>query len=83
MPDIGGALKLESRQTHLIFQAVGYSCLPSTRNKDGLVCINFKKKEAEIKANQQQVVDSLTKVMGNKPNMAICVETVKALPDDE
>lgn len=57
--------------------------MPSSKNRDGLVCINFKKKESEIKENQQQVVDSLQKLMGNKPNMPVCVEAVKALPDDK
>ena len=57
--------------------------MPTSKNKDGLVCIVFKKKESEIKLNQQQVVDSLQKVMGSKPNLAVCVEAVKPLPDDK
>ena len=64
-------------------QAVGYSCMSTSKNRDGLVCINFKKTEAEIKQNQQQVVDSLQKLMGNRQNLAVCVEAVKALPDDK
>lgn len=66
-----------------MLQAVGYSVMPTTKNRDGLVCITFNKKESDIKLNQQQVVDSLQKVMGNKPNLAVCVEAVKALPDDK
>ena len=57
--------------------------MPTSKNRDGLVCINFKKTETEIKQNQQQVVDSLQKLMGNRQNLAVCVEAVKALPDDK
>ena len=31
------------------FKSIGYSCFPTSDNKDGLVSINFNKKEAELR----------------------------------
>ena len=57
--------------------------MPSTSDVDGLVAIVFKKKLEDIQANQTQVVDTLQRILGNKPNISVCVESVKALPDDK
>ncbi|XP_074650289.1 nucleoporin p54-like [Tubulanus polymorphus] len=65
------------------FKAVGYSCLPTNKNEDGLVALIFKKKHDEVSRNQQQVVDSLNEILGSKPNVSVCVEGLKPLPDDK
>jgi nuclear pore complex protein Nup54 len=65
------------------FQAVGYSCLPASRNEDGLVGIYFKKKYSEVSSNQQQIVDSFHKIMGSKQTLSVCVDGLKPLPDDK
>ncbi|XP_064637552.1 nucleoporin p54-like [Lineus longissimus] len=65
------------------FKAVGYSCLPASRNEDGLVGIFFKKKYSEVSSNQQQIVDSLHKILGSKPTLSVCVDGLKPLPDDK
>ncbi len=56
--------------------------MPTTKNKNGLVALVFKKKIAEVRTNQTQIVDNLHKIMGSKPTLAVCVEGVKSLPDD-
>ena len=64
-------------------QTVGYSVKPTSRDEDGLVILHFKKKEEEIRSLQQQLVDSLFKILGSKPTLSVCVEDVKPLPDDK
>ena len=67
----------------LTLQAIGYSCIPTSRNEDGLVTITFKKTAKEVSASQQQVVDNLHKILGSKPNLSVCVESLKPAPDDK
>ncbi|XP_046870898.1 nucleoporin p54 isoform X3 [Hypomesus transpacificus] len=65
------------------FKAVGYSCIPGSKDEDGLVALALNKKEADVRAQQQQLVESLHKVLGGNPALAVNVEGVKALPDDQ
>ncbi|KAG8200445.1 hypothetical protein JTE90_000527 [Oedothorax gibbosus] len=64
------------------FKAVGYSCLPSTKAEDCLVGIVFNKKDQEIIAQQQQVIDTLHKFFGSKPTIQVAIDGVKALSED-
>ncbi|GLH05472.1 Putative nucleoporin Nup54, partial [Gryllus bimaculatus] len=59
------------------FKAIGYSCIPVTDNKEGLVAISFNKKEEELKAQQGQLVTNLNAVLGNKPNLSLNIETIR------
>ncbi|XP_067114705.1 nucleoporin p54 isoform X2 [Osmerus mordax] len=65
------------------FKAVGYSCIPGSKDEDGLVALALNKKEADVRAQQQQLVESLHKLLGGNPMLAVNVEGVKALPDDQ
>ena len=67
----------------IYLQAVGYSVMPKTKNKDGVVGVIFNKKIEDIQTNQTQIVDYLHKASGGKPNISICVESVKPLPEDK
>ncbi|XP_067280661.1 nucleoporin p54 [Pseudorasbora parva] len=64
-------------------QAVGYSCVPAVKDEDGLVALALNKKEAEVRAQQQQLVESLHRVLGGVPTLTLNVEGVRALPDDQ
>lgn len=66
-----------------VFQAVGFSCIPSSKDEDGLVALAVNKKEVDIRSQQQHLVESLHKVLGGNPTLAVNVEGVKALPDDQ
>lgn len=57
--------------------------MPKAKNEDGFVAIIFNKKFEDIRKNQQQVVDTLSRAFGSKPNMSVCVEGVKQLPEDK
>lgn len=64
-------------------QAVGYSCVPVSKDEDGLVVLVLNKKEADVRAQQQQLVESLHKVLGSNQTLSVNVEGVKALPNDQ
>ncbi|XP_028273634.1 nucleoporin p54 isoform X1 [Parambassis ranga] len=65
------------------FKAVGYSCVPMTKDEDGLVVLLLIKKEADVRAQQQQLVESLHKILGNNQTLTVNVDGVKALPNDQ
>lgn len=65
------------------FKAIGYSCLPQCKNEDGLVGLIFNKMESEIRNNQQQMVDSIHRILQSKTTLSVCVEGVKPLPEDK
>ncbi|KAG7477119.1 hypothetical protein MATL_G00090710 [Megalops atlanticus] len=65
------------------FKAVGYSCIPGSKDEDGLLVLALNKKEEEVRSQQQQLVESLHKVLGSSQTLTVNVEGVKALPDDQ
>ncbi|KAG8134296.1 hypothetical protein E2320_007418 [Naja naja] len=65
------------------FKAVGYSCMPNNKDEDGLVALVFNKKETEIRGQQQQLVESLHKILGSNQTLTVNVEGVKTMPDDQ
>ncbi|KAK3555682.1 hypothetical protein QTP86_028641 [Hemibagrus guttatus] len=65
------------------FKAVGFSCIPSTKDEDGLVALALNKKEVDVRSQQQHLVESLHRVLGGIPTLSVNVEGVKALPDDQ
>ncbi|XP_036386032.1 nucleoporin p54 isoform X1 [Megalops cyprinoides] len=65
------------------FKAVGYSCIPGSKDEDGLLVLALNKKEEEVRSQQQQLVESLHKVLGSNQTLTVNVEGVKALPDDQ
>lgn len=65
------------------FKAIGYSCIANNKDEDGLVELVFNKKEADIRAQQQQLVESLHKVLGGHQTLTVNVEGVRTVPDDQ
>ncbi|CAH2301499.1 nucleoporin p54 isoform X1 [Pelobates cultripes] len=65
------------------FKAVGFSCIPNNKDEDGLVAFVFNKKESDLRAQQQQLVESLHKVLGGNQTLTVNVEGVKTMPDDQ
>ncbi|XP_023712908.1 probable nucleoporin Nup54 [Cryptotermes secundus] len=45
------------------FKAIGYSCMPSSDNAQGLVAITFYRKEIEIRSQQAQLISGLNMVL--------------------
>ncbi|XP_077332632.1 nucleoporin p54 isoform X2 [Lithobates pipiens] len=65
------------------FKAIGYSCIANNKDEDGLVELVFNKKEADIRAQQQQLVESLHKILGGHQTLTVNVEGVRTVPDDQ
>lgn len=63
------------------FKAIGYSCMPSSDNAQGLVAITFNKKEEEIRSQQAQLITSLNMILGNKPNITLTIEGMKPISE--
>lgn len=78
----GQWIQFTANNPHCFFKAVGYSCIPQSRNEDGLVSLTFSKKQSEVCDNQQLIVDALHRFLGSKPNIMVCVDGVKPLADD-
>ncbi len=62
---------------------MGYSCVSDVKDEDGLVALALNKKEADVRCQQQQLVESMHKVLGGNPTLTVNVEGVRALPDDQ
>lgn len=77
-----GSVEFTPDNPYCRFKAMGYNRLPKTKNEDGLVSLFIKKPEAEVRANQQQIVDTLFVIFGSKPQLSVCVEGIKKLPDN-
>ena len=56
--------------------------IPTGKNEDGLVALMLKKKQAEVSGVQQQIVDTIHKILGSKPTLSVCVEGVRPIPED-
>uniref|UniRef100_A0A8C5ECL6 54 kDa nucleoporin n=2 Tax=Gouania willdenowi TaxID=441366 RepID=A0A8C5ECL6_GOUWI len=65
------------------FKAVGYSCVPMSKDEDGLVVLVLNKKEADVRLQQQQLVESLHKILGSNQTLHVNVEGVKSLLSDQ
>ncbi|XP_049565343.1 nucleoporin p54 isoform X2 [Orcinus orca] len=57
--------------------------MPNNKDEDGLVVLVFNKKETDIRSQQQQLVESLHKVLGGNQTLTVNVEGIKTLPDDQ
>ncbi|XP_045203679.2 nuclear pore complex protein Nup54-like [Mercenaria mercenaria] len=64
------------------FKAVGYNCMPSGKNEDGLVALIIKHPVDMVKPQQQQALDTIHKILGNKPQHTVCAEAINQIPDD-
>ncbi|XP_050359517.1 probable nucleoporin Nup54 [Nymphalis io] len=76
-------LELNEQNPLCRFKAVGYSRLGGKEDKEGHVAMVFNKSEPEIKNNQQALCTSLSGLFGNKPNLAVNIESVKAVSENK
>lgn len=66
-----------------LLQTIGYSCLPNAKDSDGLIALDLKHKIDYVKTNQQQLVESLHKILGGSSTLVVCVDGVRELPEDK
>lgn len=65
------------------FKTIGYSCKPTSKNEDGLVTLEFNKKESDVKTNQKNITDGLHKIFNSDPSLSVVVESIKSLDTDK
>lgn len=78
-----GEVELKPDNPYCRFKALGYNLIPKGNNDLGQVALTLSRKESEVTAAQQQIVDTLHKILGSKPTLNVCVEGVKSLPEDK
>ncbi len=61
-------------------QTICYSRLPSSRNEEGLVALQFNKPDSVLLSEKDAVVKSLQSIVGT-PGIQVMVESVRPLPD--
>lgn len=66
-----------------LFQALGYHLIPKGSNEIGQMALILNRKESEVMSAQQQIMDTLHKILGSKPTLSVCVEGIKPLPEDK
>ncbi|CAF0960309.1 unnamed protein product [Brachionus calyciflorus] len=65
------------------FKTIGYSCKPTNKNEDGLVCLQFNKKESDVKANQKAITDGLHKIFNSDASLTVMVDQIKPMDTDK
>ncbi len=62
-------------------QTICYSRLPSSRNEEGLVALQFTKPGSLLLAEQETIVKSLQLIVAT-PGVQVMVESIRPLPDN-
>lgn len=66
------------------FKAIGYSALPQSKNEDGVIGCFMKRKLAEVEPQKQQLSTQIhTQVFGNRQNVKVNIDGLKALGADQ
>lgn len=65
---------------HTHTQTVCYSRLPTARNEDGLVVLQFNKSDAVLLSQQDSIIKSLQDIVGNS-SVHVMVDSIRPLPD--
>lgn len=78
-----GFVDLTSENPLCRFKAIGYSCIPQSKDEDGLIGLVLKKPYADIKTSQKKLTDALHQILGGKQTVSVCVEGIKQWPDNK
>ncbi|KRT80581.1 hypothetical protein AMK59_7255, partial [Oryctes borbonicus] len=65
------------------FKSISYSVLPTAENAEGLVKLHFNKKESEISPQKEVIINGLAGVLGNRPNLTVNIEHIKAISEND
>jgi len=76
-------IKLTAKNVFCRFKAMGYSRMPESRDKDGLVYLQIDKKLEIVKAHQQEFLGELQNILGNQLNLMIKIDNLIELPEDK
>ena len=76
-------IKLTEKNMYCRFKAIGYTRMPSNRDKDGLVHLQVAKSAETVRGAQKDFVGFLQSLLGNQVNLVIKVDSINDLPDDK
>ncbi|XP_044257771.1 nuclear pore complex protein Nup54 [Tribolium madens] len=65
------------------FKAVGYNIIPEHDNTEGIVKLIFNRKYAELSSQKQVLINGISGILGNKPNLKVTIQHIKALSDTQ
>ncbi|KAK9736627.1 Nup54 C-terminal interacting domain [Popillia japonica] len=65
------------------FKSVSYSVIPTSQNADGLVKLHFNKKESDLSHQREVLVNGISGILGNKPNLIVNIEHIKAISETD
>lgn len=65
------------------FKGVGYNMIIEADNADGLVKLIFNKKEADLKSQKDTIINGISAILGNKPNISVVIDTMQAMNDNQ
>jgi nuclear pore complex protein Nup54 len=65
------------------FKAVGYNIIPEHDNTEGLVKLTFNRKYSELSNQKQVLINGISGILGNKPNLKVIIQHVKAIADTQ
>jgi len=66
-----------------IFKSVGYSRNLTADPKDGIVVLIIKKKEADVRNEESQLLSTINNILGNKPTITVTIEAIKPMSDEK
>ncbi|KAJ8979279.1 hypothetical protein NQ317_009893 [Molorchus minor] len=65
------------------FKAIGYNVIPEQDNSDGIIKMVFNKKLEEIRNQQDFLKNGIAGILGNKPNLTVEINQIKAVSDNQ
>nr|XP_002127610.1 nucleoporin p54-like isoform X2 [Ciona intestinalis] len=66
------------------FKAVGYSCLPSAKDEDGLISLVCGKKEKEMQeVGKEKIREAIHKILGSNQSISVQIDSMREIPDNK
>jgi len=75
----GDKLELTPSNHFCRFKTVGYACLPTTKDKDGLVSLTLKKPVGEGGLQKAQIVEAVHNALSKNPNVTVVVDSMRKI----
>ena len=66
-----------------LYQAVGYSFVPKSKDEDGLVALIVDKPLTNPEQDQKEIMDELNKLVAGTPQLSFIVDSIRQLPDNK
>uniref|UniRef100_H2ZJL9 Uncharacterized protein n=1 Tax=Ciona savignyi TaxID=51511 RepID=H2ZJL9_CIOSA len=66
------------------FKAVGFSCLPSAKDEDGLISLVCGKEEKEmLQIGKEKISGAIHKIIGGSPTISVQIDSIRSIPQDK